>query len=113
MPVREPADQGRLQQAVHVSQKMVVRHERLQIDDCLGRWLKGMPSLHERPLGVNRGECQGNRTLNCCKTSVDVIEDALVPACAEPFAANVLFDRRVALENCQCHPPKCTGDFRS
>ena len=40
---------------------MVVRHERLQIDDCLGRWLKGMPSLHERPLGVNRGECEAKR----------------------------------------------------
>ena len=58
-------------------------------------------------------QSQGNRTLNCCKTSVDVIQDALVPAGAEPFAADVLFDRRVALENCQCHSPKGTGDFRA
>ncbi len=62
---------------------------------------------------TSRSADQGNRTLKRIKSSVNVIEDVLVPSCAEPFVLDVLVDHSVALENCQRHPAKCTGDFRA
>ena len=53
---REPADQGRLHKAINLSQKMVVRHERLQINDRPGRRIKDMQSLHKRPHGGKQEE---------------------------------------------------------
>ena len=44
-------------------------------------------------------EGQGNRTLMAGKTGVNRVEDALVPSGAETFAANILFDGSVQLQN--------------
>jgi hypothetical protein len=65
--------------------------------------------VHHYPTRLNG---QGNRTLNRCKTSINLIKHVLIPSGSEPFAANVLFDGNVALKNCQSHAAEGPGNFR-
>ena len=61
---------------------------------------------------AHRGSYQGNRTLGAGKTLVNCVEGGLVPAGAESFAANALFEGSVPLKNVRGHAAKGRGDFR-
>lgn len=57
------------------------------------------------------GWVQGDRMLNRGKCGPDLFEDVLVPAGAEPFAADVIFDRSLLLSHVKGHPSERGGDF--